>query len=196
MAHAAPVAHPDAMKSREPIEPVAVRRPIVSLPPARVPQLLMTAAEHAAHGQELARLRAIRDRELPAQLREARTYVTADAVEQILQIQEERTVMDARIASLEDLLSTATIIRDERVVDVVSLGLLVEVVYLRTGRRATYRLTGTGARADLASVSARSPVGQALMGRRAGDVVCANLPGGRVEELQIVTITATLQQVA
>ena len=37
-------------------------------------------------------------------------------------------------------------------------------------------------------MSARSPVGQALMGRRVGDVVAVELPTGRVEELRIVAI--------
>jgi transcription elongation factor GreA len=152
------------------------------------PHLLLTPGEYAAHENELARLRAVRDRELPARLREARTFVTADAVEEIAQIQGDQTVMDARILALEDLLSTATIIEREHV-DVVALGSVVEVVYERTGRRATYRVTGTGASAGLTSVSARSPVGQALLGRRAGDVVEALLPGDRVERLEILEVT-------
>jgi transcription elongation factor GreA len=157
-------------------------------------QLLLGAAEYVAYEDELLRLRGIRDRELPERLREARGFVAADAAEEVAHIQEERTVMDARIARLEDLLHAATVIPDGAASDLVTLGATVEVVYPRKRRRATYRLTGTASASDARVVSARSPVGRALMGRRAGDVVAAHLPGGRIEHLQILGITAALAE--
>jgi transcription elongation factor GreA len=157
-------------------------------------QLLLGAAEYVAHEDELLRLRGIRDRELPERLREARGFVAADAAEEIAHIQEERTVMDARIARLEELLHRATVIPDGEASDLVTLGATVQVVYPRKRRRATYRLTGTASASDARAVSARSPVGRALMGRRAGDVVSALLPGGRRERLEILGITAALAE--
>jgi transcription elongation factor GreA len=153
---------------------------------------LLGAAEHVAYEAELLRLRRIRDRELPERLRQARGFVAADTAEEIAHIQEERTVMDARIARLEDLLHTATVVPDGTASDLVTLGATVEVAYPRKRRRATYRLTGTASASDGRAVSARSPVGRALMGRRAGDVVSAHLPGGRIEQLEILGITAAL----
>jgi transcription elongation factor GreA len=151
-------------------------------------EILLTAAEHAARRRELARLRELRDRELPAAMREARTFVTADAVEEIAQVQEEQMITAARIARLEDLLADATVAADDHSSDVVSVGCTVRVEYRRTGRRAVYGLTGAGSGSGGAYVSARSPVGQALMGRRVGDVVTAELPGGRTEHLRILTV--------
>ena len=72
---------------------------------------------------------------------------------------------------------------------VATLGSTVEVEYERTAHRASYRLSGIAAGDDARSVSARSPVGRALMGRRAGDVVSVGLPSGRVESLRIVAIS-------
>jgi transcription elongation factor GreA len=155
-------------------------------------QPLLGAAEYVAYEAELLRLRGIRDRELPERLREARRFVAADTAEEIAHIQEERTVMDARIARLEDLLHTATVVPDGPASDLVTLGVTVEVAYPRKRGRATYRLTGTASASDGRSVSARSPVGRALMGRRAGDLVSAHLPGGRIEQLEILGITAGL----
>lgn len=152
-------------------------------------RLLLTPDEYLVHERELERLRAMRGRDLPARLREARTFVSADAVEEIAQIYVDQTVMDVRILTIEDLLSTATILEGEHGVDVVALGSVVEVAYASTGRRATYVLTGTGAHTDLMAASARSPVGQALLGRREGEVVVAHLPGGRVEHLEILRVT-------
>jgi transcription elongation GreA/GreB family factor len=66
----------------------------------------------------------------------------------------------------------------------------VEAEYERTGRRVSFRLNGIASGGDGRSVSARSPVGRALLGRRVGDVVSVELPSGRVESLQIVAISA------
>jgi transcription elongation GreA/GreB family factor len=122
------------------------------------------------------------------------TATANDETVRPLNIHEEQTVMDARIARLEDLLATATVIRDDQAGDVATLGSMVEVEYRRTRRRATYRLTGAASRCDGRGVSARSPVGRALMGRRAGEIVSAELPGGRAEQLFVVAITAALAE--
>jgi transcription elongation factor GreA len=152
-------------------------------------ELVIGASEFAAYEQELGRLRAVRARDLPDRFRRAREYVGADAAEEIAHIQEDHAVIDARIARLEDLLRTATVLPHGDADGVATLGCAVEVEYERTGRLAAYRLSGIASGGDARSVSARSPVGRALMGRRAGDVVAVQLPAGRVEELRIVAVS-------
>ena len=151
--------------------------------------LVIGASELAEYEQELDRLRTIRARDLPDRLRRARGFVGADAAEEIAHIQEDNAVIDARIAWLQDLLRTATVLPDGPANGIATLGCTVQVQYERTGRRASYRLTGIASGGDARSVSARSPVGRALMGRRAGDLVSVDLPSGRVESLQIVAIS-------
>jgi transcription elongation factor GreA len=155
-------------------------------------RLVIGASELAEYERELDRLRAIRDRDLPDRMRHARGFVAADTAEEIAHIQEDHVVNDARIARLEELLRTATVLPDGPADGVVTLGATVEVEYERTGRRASYRLNGIASGADGGSVSARSPVGRAVLGRRAGDVVSVELPSGRVESLRIVAITPPL----
>jgi transcription elongation factor GreA len=150
--------------------------------------LVVGASEYARYEHELDRLRAARTRELPERLRRARGFVAADAVEEIAHIHEDHAVVDARIARLEELVRAATVVADAPGDDAVALGCTVEVEYRRSGRRARYRLTGIAAAAEGLSVSARSPVGQALMGRGTGEIVAVELPAGRVEELRIVAI--------
>jgi len=151
-------------------------------------QLLLSQAEYTAHEAELARLRVARDELVPAQLREARTYVAADAVEEIAHIQEEQAVIDARIARIEDLLHQATVVNGGDAVDVVTLGSLVDVEYGPARKRMTLRVTGATVSSEAGSVSARSPVGAALMGRRAGEIAVAELPGGEPVEVAIVAV--------
>ena len=150
---------------------------------------IIGASEFAEYERELDRLRAIRARDIPDRMRRARGFVGADAAEEIAHIQEDNAVIDARIARLEDVLRRAIVLPDGPTGGVATLGCTVEVEYERTGRRANYRLNGIAAGGDARSVSARSPVGRALMGRRAGDVVAVQLPSGGVEELRIVAVS-------
>jgi transcription elongation factor GreA len=152
--------------------------------------LVVGASEYVEYERELDRLRAVRARELPERLRAARGFVDADAAEEIAHIHDDIAVTDARIARLEELLLTATVVPDGGEGDIATVGSTVEVRYERSRTRAVYRLSGIATGADAGSVSARSPVGRALMGGRAGDVVSAELPGGRVERLRIIAIAA------
>jgi transcription elongation factor GreA len=196
MVRSRPVVQAESMRSPQSVQRAgAIAETVVrKRHPGAGAQLLLSAVEYVAYEQELERLRELRSRQLPERLREARSFVAADAAEEIAQIQEEQTVMDARIARLEDLLRKATVMPDGDATDLVTLGSRVEVEYQRTGRLATYRLTGAATRSDGAAVSARWPVGRSLMGRRVGEVVSAELPDGRVEPLRIVAISAALAE--
>jgi transcription elongation factor GreA len=149
---------------------------------------VMTAAEYTARERELRDLRELRERELPELMREARTLVAADAAEEISQIQQNQTVLDARISALEDLLHDVLVLPDDDSTELVTVGRAIDVEYLRTGRTVTLLVAGSGGLTDMATVSARSPVGRAVMGRRVGDVVAAELPGGWLEELRVAAI--------
>jgi transcription elongation factor GreA len=195
MAGVSPLEQAVGMKPALPAAPASVRHETVaSLARSEraTSELVIGASEYAEYEEELDRLRAVCARELPDRMRHARGFVGADAAEEIAKIQEDRTVIDARIARLEDLLRTATVVPDGPADGVATLGCTVEVEYARTGRRASHRLNGIASGADARSVSARSPVGRALMGRRAGEVVSVELPSGRVESLRILAITAPL----
>jgi transcription elongation factor GreA len=154
------------------------------------PPILLTARELAGHERELARLRAVRDRELPELLRGARTYVAADANEENVQLLEDRVVLTTRIARLEEILRCATVIDDGAAAGIATLGTAVTVEDVDSGRGGTYRLVGAHDARDARQLSARSPVGRAVMGRRVGDVVHVELPGGQVTRLRLVSIDA------
>jgi transcription elongation factor GreA len=91
----------------------------------------------------------------------------------------EQARLEARIAELEHLLTTAQIIDLDQVpTDAVSLG---SVVHLATADGHTYRYTIVGSyEADPAAgrISNESPVGKGLLGRKAGDQVLVAAPGG------------------
>jgi transcription elongation factor GreA len=147
---------------------------------------ILTRAEYERYRRELDELRRVRDRDLPALLRDARGFVANDATEEIAQIRDDHAAVEARIARIDRLLAEATVFEDADPSDGrVVPGRAVTVRYVRTGAVTSY-IVGTGG--DGAKVSAQSPVGQALMGRRAGDVVSVALPSGRSEEIEIVSV--------
>ncbi len=153
---------------------------------------LLTRAEHDLYRQQLDELYRIRTLDLPQLLREARTLVASDAAEEIVQISVDQTVADARIAQLESLLHDAAIVEGEGdAAGAVVLGSTVEVRYIHTGAVRSFRVGGIVGSDRHPVVSARSPVGQALLGRAVGDVVSVTLPSGSVEELVILSVAAS-----
>jgi transcription elongation factor GreA len=150
--------------------------------------LLLTRADYEQSRAHLDELRRVRDRDLPALLRDARGFVASDAEEEIAQIRDDHVFVEARIAHLEALLRDARIIADSEAADVAVPGRVVDVEYTRSGKQATYRIASPGSGVRAGTVSAGSPVGQGLIGRGRGDRVSVELPNGRTEELRIVAV--------
>lgn len=91
----------------------------------------------------------------------------------------EQARLEGRITELEQLLATAQVIDLEQApTDQVAMG---SVVHLATSDGRTYRYTIVGSyEADPTAgrISNESPVGRALLGRKARDQVLATTPGG------------------
>jgi len=149
---------------------------------------LLTRTDYELYRAQLEELRRIRDRDLPELLRDARGFVSSDAEEEIAQIRDDHVFVEARIAHHEALLRDAQVIADSEAPDVAFPGRVVDVEYTRTGKLVTYQIAGAGGACRPGTVSAGSPVGQALIGHADGDLVSVELPHGRVQELRIVAV--------
>jgi transcription elongation factor GreA len=164
--------------------------PSVVLPPVSAVRVLLTADECDRYTRELRALRKRRTQDVPEQMREARGFVANDAVEELVQTRDSHAALDLRIARLEDLLYDCEIVSSDVDGDVVGVGCTVVVEYLRTRRSAQFHLVGLGAAVlgGARCVSAKSPVGQAVLGHVVGDVVTATLPTGAEEVMKIESI--------
>ena len=144
----------------------------------------LTAAATRMISDEVARLRALMEREFTDRRREALAVAQGDG-DAHLAIGEDEIVVQARIAHLEALLRHATVVEDAPAhADAVALGSRVTVEDVATGRRQTYTLVPWNDGAA-GAVSAASPVGQAILGRTAGEEVTIVLPAGRSLRLRI-----------
>ena len=96
--------------------------------------------------------------------------------------------MEARIRQLQSLIDNAVIVDSSQVSDTVAAGSVVALRY-EGDDDADRFLVGSieERRADVAVVSPQSPLGQALIGRRKGDVVSYQAPGGNLK-VEIVDI--------
>jgi transcription elongation factor GreA len=141
-------------------------------------QFLTNDGQQHARSQ-LEYLRTVKRAEVAHYLREAveGSDNTSDATFEDARFEQVR--LETRIAELEHLLATAQVIDLDQVsADTISLG---SVVHLATNDGSMYRYTIVGsyeANPGAGRISHESPVGKALLDRKAGDQVLVTTPGG------------------
>ena len=99
-------------------------------------------------------------------------------------------LLEMRIAKLEQLVATARIIDDiKRDASKVSIQSQVKIKQIRTQNEVTYRIvTEEEANSKEGKISATSPIGKALIGKKVGDKVTINAPAGAFT-VQVINIS-------
>jgi transcription elongation factor GreA len=155
--------------------------------------VLMTAAGLEELRDELERLRRRYRDEFTAGLRDARSYGGGSNNDEYHALREEQMVVEARITHLEDTVARAVVVRPDEVADgMVAVGSTVVIEDLSSGggiRR--YGLAGAHHSLDANSISAASPMGQALIGALPGAVVTVELPNGRSRSVRVIAVEGT-----
>lgn len=154
---------------------------------SRSDEVPVTSAARRALERDLASLHAER-REIPARLRIAREFGDTANNDEHQAIREDEAVLAARIARLEDILARATHVDHTDVDDLVRIGASVAVVDVDTREKFDYLIGSAHGALSRGTVSALSPVGQALLGKRVGDRVSVRLPHGRRREFKLCEI--------
>jgi transcription elongation factor GreA len=180
--------HGVGMADQRPPLPDAAQ--LIDAPPVSA-GVLLTAADFEALERELDLLRNRHRAEFARNLRDARAFGSPGENDDVLTVFEEAVVDEARIAQLEEIVRTASVLENDLVFDGrAGLGCAVRVVDDR-GRTNEYTLIGRrlqGSPTD--HVSLASPVGKALAGTSAGDSVRIALPNGRDRELRVIEVTS------
>ncbi len=131
--------------------------------------------------QELEELINVKRPALAAQLKEAISQGDLSENADYIDAKEQQAFLEGRIQYLENLLRNAVIIEDsdEAPSSVVQVGSEVTILGEGESEEETYRIVGA-AEADPRNgkISNESPMGAALLGRRVGDVVSVQTPGG------------------
>jgi len=139
---------------------------------------------------EIEHLSTVKRREVAERIKEAREFGDITENSEYDDAKNEQAMLEARIASLEEKLRSASVIKaSELDSNVVRVGSLVSVKDEGSGKSLKYTIVGsTEANPSENRLSNESPVGKGLLGRKKGDTVKVTLPNGKVRELKITKI--------
>jgi len=132
---------------------------------------------------ELDRLRKVERPKNIQDIAEAREHGDLRENAEFKAAKERQQFIDTRMAELEYKLGDAHVIEvTAGMSETVVFGATVRLLNLETEEEKTYTLIGQE-EADLknGSISVQSPIGRALIGHRAGDIVKVNRPAGMIE---------------
>jgi transcription elongation factor GreA len=138
---------------------------------------------------ELDTLTTARRREVAQRIKEAREFGDISENAEYDDAKNEQAMLEARIASLEDKLRSATVVDSSDIsTDVVGVGSVVHVKDESSGTSTKYTIVGS-AEASPAEMklSNESPIGKALLGHKRGEQVVITTPRGQ-RKLKITKI--------
>ena len=140
--------------------------------------------------EELEHLQTAKRREVAERIKEAREFGDISENSEYDDAKNEQAMLEARIASLEEKLRSASVIdASELDSNVVRVGSLVSVKDESSGKSLKYTIVGsTEANPSENRLSNESPVGKGLLGRKKGDTAKVQLPNGKIRELKITKI--------
>lgn len=144
--------------------------------------VILTESSFRKLQTELDHLKTVKRAEIAESLRKARAYGDLSENFEYHAVRRDQGILNGRIAEMERTLEIARVVPDEsHAGDTVGLGSILLVRDLDEDEE--WELTLVDAvQADPVNdrISVQSPVGQALLGRQAGDEVTVQTPGGQV----------------
>lgn len=153
----------------------------------RAPSLPMAAGDLEELRAELRGLRLYGRGDIADRLRDTRQYGDGSNNDELLAVREEQIVIEARIALLEDVIARAVVADPPQGNGVAGIGSTVSLEDVPSGAVKTYRLASAHAIGG-GAISAASPMGQALIGSRAGAVISLELPNGRSRSVRVLSV--------
>lgn len=145
-------------------------------------EILLTQDGKAKLEQELETLKTVKRKEIAEKIKVALSFGDLSENSEYDEAKNEQAIIEAKIKTLETQLQNARIIDDSEIdTQSVSIGVTVK---LNVGgvTEVTYKIVPTSDSDPLEGrISDESPVGAALVGKRLGDNVSVETPGGIVE---------------
>jgi transcription elongation factor GreA len=129
---------------------------------------------------ELEHLKNVKRWEVAKRLEQARAFGDIMENSEYEDAKHEQAFVQGRIVEIERILDNARVIRDEEIdLNEVTIGSSVLIEDVERGEEMSFRLVSAAeARGDKGCISDQSPVGKAIMGRKAGEVVDVQVPSG------------------
>ncbi len=140
----------------------------------------VTVAGHAALEKEFARRQQVERPRIVQAIAEARAHGDLSENAEYHSAKEAQSHNEGRIVELEDLLQRAEVIDVSKLSGVtIKFGATVTVLDEDTKAKKTFQIVGeTEADVKNGRMSVSSPTGRAMIGKKAGDTIEVNTPGG------------------
>lgn len=153
-------------------------------------QIMLTVEGLQKLEEELEYLKTIKRKEVAEKIKEARGFGDLSENAEYDEAKNEQNQVESRIIDLENMLKNAAVIdQDEVEIDKVGIGTRVKVYDVDFEEEVEYSIVGsTEADPDKNKISDESPVGRAILGKKAGDEVEVSTPTGDTFTLKILEI--------
>ncbi len=146
-------------------------------------EIILTKAGLKEKQEKLEYLKVVKRGEISEQIKEAREFGDLSENAEYDEAKNEQARVENEIAKLEQILRNAIVVDDDEVdVSSVGIGTTVKIFDVEFNEEEVYHIVGSiEADADRGQISNESPVGSALMGKKTGDVVNVESPGGTIQ---------------
>ena len=143
---------------------------------------ILTYAGLKALEDELENLRVVKRKEVAEKIKEAREQGDLSENAEYDAAKDEQRDIEARIDELEKILKNVEVVVEEEVdLEKINVGCTVLVHDDEYDEEIEFKIVGsTEANSLQGKISNESPVGQALMGKKVGDVVDVETPAGNI----------------
>lgn len=149
---------------------------------ANVKQFKLTEEGLKQREEELEYLKSVKRKDIADKIKVALSFGDLSENSEYDEAKNEQAQVESRILELETILKNVVIIDESEIsTDVIKIGVKVKLLDIDLNEEEEYQIVGsTEANPFKGSISDESPVGKAMLGKKIGDVVDIEAPGGMI----------------
>ena len=157
---------------------------------AKAKQMLYTQEGYQALVDELEYLKGTKRQQVKEDIATARAFGDLSENAEYDEARNEQAKVEGRITELEELILGAIIVDESKIdTSIINMGSIVKVYDKEFDETVEYSIVGSNEVDPFQNkISDMSPIGKALVGKRAGDEVTVELPTGSIR-LQILEVS-------
>ena len=157
---------------------------------AKAKQMLYTQEGYQALVDELEYLKGTKRQQVKEDIATARAFGDLSENSEYDEARNEQAKVEARILELEELILGAVIVDESKIdTSIINMGSIVKVLDVEFNETEEYSIVGSNEADPLQNrISDMSPIGRALIGKKAGDEVTVEAPGGNIR-IQILEVS-------
>lgn len=149
---------------------------------ANVKQFKLTEEGLKQREEELEYLKSVKRKDIADKIKVALSFGDLSENSEYDEAKNEQAQVESRILELETILKNVVIIDESEIsTDAIKIGVKVKLLDIDLNEEEEYQIVGsTEANPFKGSISDESPVGKAMLGKKIGDVVDIEAPGGMI----------------